>query len=348
MRSIPVLEYHHINWYEKDANTLTPKEFDREMKHLSSRGYHTLLLNELVNYLEKGGNLPPKPIVITFDDGFKDTALYAYPILKKYALKATIFVITSAIKDKRVSSSLQTHFKSLAGTVLNEDGSDDFLSWEEIREMEESGLIDIQSHTHYHSRYYINEEIIGYNEGKYWWIGWATDGDSRLGIPLYKNTSALIAHRYYDDVNLRNRLADYVEKQGGKDFFKKKRKIWERELSEIVKEYKSNLACRQTGNKLQGHYESLKEKEKRIRKELNLSKEIIEEKLNKKCQFLAWPWGKYNEEVIKMARECGYRGAVTTDEKGINTFGSSPMSVKRIDTCVGNKLFFPLRLKLHL
>jgi peptidoglycan/xylan/chitin deacetylase (PgdA/CDA1 family) len=336
-KSVPVLQYHHINWNKRDKNTLTPKEFEREMRYLSKKRYSSLFLEDLVNYLERGGDLPPQPIAITFDDGFKDNFIYAYPILKRYNLKATIFVVTSAIKERSTSSTFRNHFESLAGTVLSPKGSDDFLSWDQIKEMEESGLIDIQSHTHSHNRYYISEEIVGYNEGRYWWLGWSTDGDTRLGIPLYKSAPALVARRYYDDLSLREKLASFVARQGGKDFFR--RRTLRKELNKVVEKYKSK-------NGLKDHYENPTEKEERIKKELSLSKRIIEEKLNKECKFLAWPWGKYNKESIDIARKCGYIGAVTTDEKGVNIPGSPTMSIKRIGACVGNRLFFPLKIKL--
>jgi peptidoglycan/xylan/chitin deacetylase (PgdA/CDA1 family) len=335
-KSVPVLQYHHINWQKEDKNTLTPKEFEREMRYLSKKSYSPVFLEDLVNYLERKKGLPPKPIAVTFDDGFKDNFIHAYPILERYNIKATIFVITSAIKEKAASSAFRSHFESLRGTVLSPEGSDDFLSWNQMREMENSGLIDIQSHTHSHSRYYISEEIIGYNEGKYWWIGWSTDGDTRPGIPLYKNAPALVARRYYDDPSLREKLANFVADQGEKDFFRKRG--WQKELNKAAEEYKSK-------NGLKGYYENPGEKEERIRKELSLSRKIIGEKLNKECKFLAWPWGKYDKESIETARKCGYVGAVTTDEKGVNIPGSPAMSIKRIDACVGNRLLFPLRIK---
>lgn len=84
--------------------------------------------------MEKGEALPEKPVVITFDDGYQSNYEYAYPILKKYGMKATIFVIGSSVgKDE---------YKDTGLPMLPHFGVS------EAREMENSGLISIQSHTY--------------------------------------------------------------------------------------------------------------------------------------------------------------------------------------------------------
>ena len=84
--------------------------------------------------MEKGEALPEKPVVITFDDGYQSNYEYAYPILKKYGMKATIFVIGSSVgKDE---------YKDTGRPMLPHFGVS------EAREMENSGLISIQSHTY--------------------------------------------------------------------------------------------------------------------------------------------------------------------------------------------------------
>ncbi|MFT5872073.1 MAG: peptidoglycan/xylan/chitin deacetylase (PgdA/CDA1 family) [Clostridium sp.] len=94
---IPILMYHSIS-YEKGNTLRIPKEnFRNQMKYLSNNNYTTLSLDELYSYMQKGEKLPTKPIVITFDDGYKDNYTNAYPILKEFNLKATVFVITNCI-----------------------------------------------------------------------------------------------------------------------------------------------------------------------------------------------------------------------------------------------------------
>ncbi|EUJ46958.1 polysaccharide deacetylase family protein [Listeria riparia] len=122
---IPVLMYHSINENVKNNLITPPQEFDAQMKWLAENGYHPLFLSELDTLLLTGKNMPEKPIVITFDDGYLDNYTNAYPILKKYRLKANIFVITDKIAKKN-------HFDEVA-----------------LKKMSDNG-IEMQSHTVHH------------------------------------------------------------------------------------------------------------------------------------------------------------------------------------------------------
>lgn len=124
---VPVLNYHMVgNLAPPQALSLTPEEFDEQMGYLAENGYHTISPDQLVGYLKYGRPLPDKPVLITFDDGYRDNYTNAYPILKKYGFTATIFLVTSLV------------------------GADDrFLTWEQVREMHKSGLT-FGSHTVHH------------------------------------------------------------------------------------------------------------------------------------------------------------------------------------------------------
>jgi peptidoglycan/xylan/chitin deacetylase (PgdA/CDA1 family) len=99
-----------------------PKTFKRQMRLLKKGGYNILPLESLAGLIRDNKKLPPKALVITFDDGYKDFYTYAFPVLKKYKIPATMFII------------------------VNEVGRPDRLSWEEIEEMQSSGLITFGSH----------------------------------------------------------------------------------------------------------------------------------------------------------------------------------------------------------
>ena len=150
--SIPVITYHHVNRHQGDTVTVTPEYFEEQMKYLSDRRYKTVFLPELISCLEQKEALPEKTVALTFDDGYLDNRVHAYPILKKYGMKATIFVITSLAKDVHSFSKpvIPRHAEVRPREVGGKGPSDAYLSWEEMREMEASGLIDIQPHTHRH------------------------------------------------------------------------------------------------------------------------------------------------------------------------------------------------------
>ncbi|MDD5252592.1 MAG: polysaccharide deacetylase family protein [Candidatus Omnitrophota bacterium] len=125
---VPVLMYHSIN--SKSDPVLyrlivKPESFARQMQFLKAHHYNVISLEELANLMREKKKIPRKTVVITFDDGFKDNYTYAYPVLKKLGLPATIFVIYDEVGRPQ----------------------GDRLSWDEITEMHNSGLITIGSHT---------------------------------------------------------------------------------------------------------------------------------------------------------------------------------------------------------
>lgn len=125
---IPVLNYHQVE--PKDGNPLTlwPEQFEAQMEYLAAEGYTTITIDEMMDALENGTSLPEKSVIITFDDGYADNYEYAYPILKKYGFKATIFLIYD-----------------FTNTYPN------YLTWDQVAEMKTSGLIHFESHTMTHA-----------------------------------------------------------------------------------------------------------------------------------------------------------------------------------------------------
>lgn len=122
---VPVLNYHQVNDEKHSALTLHVDQFKEQMEYLHNQGYNTITLAQLYDYLENGTELPNKPIVITFDDGYVDNYKNVLPILKEYNMKATLFMISDA---------------------ANTPG---FVSTEQMHQMEAGGF-DIQGHTNHH------------------------------------------------------------------------------------------------------------------------------------------------------------------------------------------------------
>lgn len=167
MRSIPVFMYHHINDHAGDLVTLSPGDFENHLRILSQRRIQTLFLDEVVAYLQGKKSLSGPAVALTFDDGHLDNWVYAFPLLEKYRVKITIFVITSWMTDgeKRNHWNGEDGVQSLPAIPTHSEAkkkaaSGDFsagLRWEEARAMEASGFVDIQSHTHWHRDYFLME-----------------------------------------------------------------------------------------------------------------------------------------------------------------------------------------------
>ncbi|MCX7921326.1 MAG: polysaccharide deacetylase family protein [Clostridia bacterium] len=134
-KKVPIITYHHIDTDASKLNSvvISPQKFKSDMLALKQAGYETVFLKDLDDYVNNIKELPAKPVVITFDDGYLSNYMYAYPVLKELDMKATIAVIGWSVgktKYKNTDKPINPHF-----------------TWEQGREMYESGHIDIQNHT---------------------------------------------------------------------------------------------------------------------------------------------------------------------------------------------------------
>ena len=134
---IPVLLYHHLDPDADGSNAMvvTPDTFEEQIKALSQAGYTGISIDQMQDYISSGAALPEKPVLITFDDGYMSNYEYAFPILQKYNMKATIFVIGSSVGHTQ-------YYKDTEYTLTPHFGE------AEMKEMTDSGLISIQSHTY--------------------------------------------------------------------------------------------------------------------------------------------------------------------------------------------------------
>jgi peptidoglycan/xylan/chitin deacetylase (PgdA/CDA1 family) len=89
---LPCFTYHHVDPKLKNSIAITPATFEAQLKVLKEGGYHTITARQLAEHHAKGTPLPDKPVMITFDDGWKNQYQYAAPLLKKYGFVATYFV----------------------------------------------------------------------------------------------------------------------------------------------------------------------------------------------------------------------------------------------------------------
>ena len=95
-----VLMYHKVS-ADGNCDYLTIRAADLELQfhYLQQEGYNAVLLSDVVKYVRKAKPLPPKPVLITFDDGYRDNYTLMYPLLKKYWLKAGIFLVPTFLQE---------------------------------------------------------------------------------------------------------------------------------------------------------------------------------------------------------------------------------------------------------
>jgi len=140
-----ILMYHHLapaGTYQDslDVNNhaiLNVENFEEQMAWLSANGYHGMFVSELQEYLTSGTHIPKKTVLLTFDDGYESGYVYALPILKKYQMKANFSVV---VRDS------QRRQDKRDDTAYRPD-SLRHMTFDEMREMVASGLVEIGSHS---------------------------------------------------------------------------------------------------------------------------------------------------------------------------------------------------------
>lgn len=141
--NVPVLMYHHVQpqsqAVERGQTSLSVDNgvFDQQMAYLISSGYTTITAKTLVDALRNKNQPPSKSILVTLDDGYKDNFDYAYPVLQKYGVTANLLIPTGLL------------------------GGSDYLSWDQLKEMKNSGLIYLIDHSwsHYSVNYGSADKI---------------------------------------------------------------------------------------------------------------------------------------------------------------------------------------------
>ena len=129
-QTVPVLCYHRFSTKKSsDKITVSAETFERQMAYLKNNGYTVLTLQQFYDFIDYRRRPPKKSVVLTIDDGLKTAHTIAFPILKKYGFPAVIFINTDNIND-----------------LVNRNT----LTWGELRELRDSGLIVIESHSATH------------------------------------------------------------------------------------------------------------------------------------------------------------------------------------------------------
>lgn len=206
------LMYHDIAKEADMSNSytqVTPERFEDQMNALIDAGYETVTDADIVEYRDNPDfNLPKKPILVTFDDGYRSNYEYAFPIMKELGLRGSVY----------------------PNVERNDTEQDWFLTWEQMEEMQRSGVINIQTHS-YDQHHHI--------EGK--------DGEKE---------------------------AVYITKKPAEDKDKYR---------------------------------------ERIRADLKLATNRLEEELGHEVHSFAFPFGRYNDTLIDVAKDKGYDLFITTN-----------------------------------
>lgn len=133
---VPIIMYHSILKSENRLGdyVISPTEFEADLKYITEHKYNTIVIQDLINYIEKNIPLPDNPIILTFDDGYYNNYLYALPLLKQYNCKAVISPIV--------------YYSEIYSNEPNENPNYSHCTWDNLKEMMDSGYFEIQNHSY--------------------------------------------------------------------------------------------------------------------------------------------------------------------------------------------------------
>lgn len=136
--AVPILMYHSIldNPSRQGNYVITPQQFEQDLRHLKENGYVTVVVADLIAYVREGKSLPDKAVMLTFDDGYYNNYHYAHPLLEQYGMRAVISPIGTWTEHYSAHPSERDH------------DNYSHLTWEQLREMAQSGVWEIQNHSY--------------------------------------------------------------------------------------------------------------------------------------------------------------------------------------------------------
>jgi len=294
-----ILMYHCVlkdnDWqkqYLQPSLFVSQRTFDKQMAFLS-KYYNVISLKELVKILQNKQPLPSKCAVITFDDGWRDNYLNAYPILKKYNISATIFLTTDFISTNNIFWFLQVSIL-LAGCKMNPQKMTDILKKVKSENENSPSVNDL-------SDYDIE----------------AIKGDSDRFFEALKKL----------DYDIIQKVIALISKECDLSLDKIIQNKWILSWDEVIKMSHENIDF---GSHGQSHRILTKLNSSEIQKELINSKNIIEENIGKECKLFSYPNGDYNSEIKKLVQEARYSSAITTSGQEIIKKEPDLFALKRL------------------
>lgn len=286
---IPVFCYHDV----------TQERFFSDLSFLRDNGYRTLSTAEFVNRCGEPAAGRDRCVLLTFDDARSNFWDIAFPLLREFQARATLFAPTYWIRGAQHAP---------AGDSAPEYSDTTFMSWEQLRICFQSGLVDVQSHAHRHALIAVSDELVDFSSPRglarfdvYDWP-MRREGDKDvsgrplLGTPIYEASPLLSARtRFLEDASVTRACQEFVAANGGSEFFQ--RRHWRDQLLKVHR----SVSGAQTRPKIldEQALESL------ARHEFVRSRELFLAELGIAPRYLAFPWWLGSEAAIAAASECG-------------------------------------------
>lgn len=329
-----VLFYHRV-FPDTPASDVTVAEFEWQMDFLARR-CDVVSLEEVAAHARGERRLARPSVAITFDDGWFDNFVYAYPVLKRRGLRATVFVATGQVAPgEGIRPTLEDCWQGRADPrelqrplgvqegFDRADGGDrgEFLTWAELRVMQASGVFAVESHGVGHPSGFRGDEVLGFGDGRPRWPLRSALGDPRPGVPVYRVGSALGGPVFQPDPGLADHLAGVAAGRGGERFLEGPG------AEAVLRGEAARYRAEHPG--AGGRWETHGEARRRIAGELRRSREALREELGRDSRHLCWPWGEWGPAGLEAARDAGFEAGYTTTP-GVVTVGADPFQLPRV------------------
>jgi len=321
-----VVFFLHRVYPKRAKDDLNLKDFQRAINLIRSR-FKIVPLEEILS-----GPGKERRAAITFDDGYADNFVYAYPILKKLGIPAHLFITSGRINSGKKRKNLLDYWEGKASLkelyspksmfdghleFLKTGKSEEFLSWEEIEEM--GDVFSFGAHGKYHLSFPSSAEVVDFFDGKRaHWTLYTYSEKPFKGLPVFKTKSSLYGKLFRPKKELLSFCREFAEKEGSSE-------NWKKRLHEEVRKRFREL----------GSFESEEEATQRIEKELLESKREIEDILNVKVTTFSWPFGQYSEFSMEIASRV--YDSIFTIKKGLIGEESSRRELPRVS--LGKDIF---------
>jgi hypothetical protein len=326
-RLLPVFHFHET----------TPAALEPKLQYLAENGYRSVTSPAITALVRDGVSPAANSVALAFDDAWSSVWSVAGPLLRRYGMQAIVYAIPARIRD---ADAVRPTIENGATDSAATDHSDDpFVTWPELRRLQDDGTFDVQSHTRTHSMVFAAPVLVDFvspafrdesmlNRPRVDRTGIPRFLDpSALGAPLYVRRSSMSdALRFYPDEEAGARTTAYVAANGGERFFD--RSDWRGELRRVAGDPRGT--SQDTGAR-----------DRAIEDELRGAREDLQSRLpGHAVDHICLPWGVAGRATRAALERCGYRSGFANRFRGrfAVAAGDDPYALKRLS----NRYIFAL------
>lgn len=320
---LPVFHFHEV----------TREELEPKLAYLAENGYRTVRADEIERFVRGSQHFDSRHVALCFDDAWASLWTVAAPLLKQYGLSAIAYAIPQRIDEASAP-------RPTIAAAADATAGSPFVTWPELTALNASGLVDVQCHTHTHSRVFCSPTVSGFVTPEYrstpllnrpqisQWpaLRFVTTDD--LGAPLYTARSRMSDGRRVEvSIALHEQCTALVGREGGAAFFT--RPDWESRLHELTKQTPPAPP------------ESEQAQERAILEELDIARSLLNARLKTtSVNHICLPWGVSGDRTAAALKRIGYRTAFANRLRGVHAVGrgDDPLWLKRLP----NKYIFRL------